>query len=530
MIRKVLIPFAVALAVLPGPLVAQGAPAPGDSAIDTMAVRAWTYFLAHDLLEGRGTGRRGSDVAAAYLASEAERLGLEPAGDGHGFLQRVPLVEAEIVAAGTTIDVATRDSAAGPESHATFGYLTGFIPNVGTARTLVSFHGTAAWVGAARDVLEHPERLPALAGTVALMSGVFGADAAAADTLRARGVVGVIHILPDAPLYRLYVDSRGPSRMYVDDPGVTSSFIPDIPAVIASPTLMHTLLPWVANAGGANGPVALPNLAIDVRIQTRPRRLASHNVAAILPGADPALRGQYVVYTAHLDHLGVGARDQAGDSIFNGFSDNAAGAAMLLAIAKAMQQLPAPERPARSVLFLWPTGEELGLLGSDWYVAHPTVATDSIAGVICLDAGAPPARSVDWRVAGGARSTLGDTALAVGRQAGWNVQATPASPNTDYFPFLRTGVPAVFLVPGPAAYEGLTLDSSQALRLKWDHYHQQADNWHADFPFSGIARYADFGLRLGLAAARGPRPVLTTCAGCRAAARTGAGPSRDRER
>lgn len=104
-----------------------------------------------------------------------------------------------------------------------------------------------------------------------------------------------------------------------------------------------------------------------------------------------------------------------------------------------------------------------------------------------------------WRVSGGDRSTLGPLAIAVARRAGWEAQTAPASPNTDYYPFLRLGVPAVFLVPGPGAYEGLATDSSNALRLRWDHYHQAADRWAGDFSFAGLVRYADFALRLGLA-------------------------------
>jgi Zn-dependent M28 family amino/carboxypeptidase len=141
-------------------------------------------------------------------------------------------------------------------------------------------------------------------------------------------------------------------------------------------------------------------------------------------------------------------------------------------------------------------------------VAHPSVPLESIVGVINLDAGAPPARPMRWHVTGGGRSTLGAIALDVAYRAGWQAETRPPSPNTDYFPFLRMGVPAVFLVPAPGAYEGLTLDSSNALRRRWDHYHEQADNWAAAFPFEGLVRYSEFALRLGLAVSEGPRPVM----------------------
>ncbi len=481
------------------PLAAQ---APARPTIDSLALRAHTYFLADDLLEGRGTGRRGADVAAAYIAAAAAQLGLRPAAGG-SFFQPVPLIEAEVDTAATRLTLEIDDQA-GPR-RVSFTSPATFIPNVGTARTLVSFAGEVAWVGRAADVLSQAARLPPLTGRVALMDGVFGADAAAADSLRARGATGVIHLLGDPELYGLYARSRGGSRMYLDDPAVASSFVPDIPAVIAHPSLTRALL-----AGTVNGdedlahPFAMPGRRVNVTVATRARPVPARNVAALLPGRDPARRAEVVVYSAHYDHLGISTPDETGDSIYNGFSDNAAGSAMLLAIAGALAAQP-PERPA---LFLWFTGEERGLLGSDWFVAHPVLPLADIVGVINLDAGAPPAPSVTWRVAGGDRSTLGALATDVARRAGWDATVSSASPNTDYFPFLRVGVPAVFLVPGPGAYQGLTGAESQALRARWDRYHQAGDHWHADFPFAGLVRYADFALRLGLALDTATRPRL----------------------
>ena len=178
---------------------------------------------------------------------------------------------------------------------------------------------------------------------------------------------------------------------------------------------------------------------------------------------------------------------------------------MLLAIAEAMARGP---RPQRSVLFLFFTGEERGLLGSDYVAAHPAIAPERIAAAINLDAGAPPGRNVTWLVAGGDRSTLGALATGVAHRAGWTATAVGVSPNSDYYPLLRIGVPAVFIIPGPEPFQNLSADSSQALRRRWDAYHDPADEWSADFPFSGPSRYAEFAYRLGMAAAGGPRQHL----------------------
>jgi len=488
--KPALVFLALALAAAPA-----SAQAPAVAPIDSMAVRAHTYFLAHDLLRGRATGSHGARVAAWYLATSAERLGLRGAGADGSFFQSVPLVDAAIDTAGTTFSLT--DSTGTTVFHSP----EWFIPNVGTLRTLVDFGGAPAWVGTARDILAHPGQLPPLAGRVAIMAGAFGRDLAAADTLRARGVRGVIQFVGSADTYRLYVRSRGASRLSVDDSTVVSSFIPDLPMLIASGDLVRRILPPDVNEDALQHPFAIEGRTVQVRIAVQARRIAGRNVAAVLDGTDPTLRNEYVVYTAHYDHLGVGEPDARGDSIFNGFSDNAAGSAMLLAIAEAF----AAHRPARSVLFLWFTGEERGLLGSDYFSAHPVVPPARMAGVINLDAGAPPARVASWRISGGALSELGPLAIRVAQEAGWTAENAPASPNTDYYPFLRLGVPAVFLVPAPGPYEGLTTDSSNALRRIWDHYHQQADNWAADFPFEGLVRYADYARRIGVALASGPR-------------------------
>ncbi|MBI1723332.1 MAG: M28 family peptidase, partial [Gemmatimonadetes bacterium] len=338
------------------------------------------------------------------------------------------------------------------------------------------------------------------------MRGVFGTEAAAADTLRDRGATGVVHLLGDADLYRLYVRSRGKSRMYIaEEAHARSSFIPEIAVAIAGPALEGRLIEGTDVASDPDRPRALAGRRLSVTMGVRSRPVPARNVAAILPGSDSSQRDAFVTYAAHYDHLGISTPDERGDSIYNGFSDNAAGSAILLAIAEA---LATRRRLPRPVLFLWPTGEERGLLGSDYFAVHPLVPPSHVVGVINLDAGAPPAPVVSWHIAGGDRSTLGQTAIEVARRAGWAAESRPASPNSDYFPLLRSGVPAIFLVPAPGPYEGQTTETSNALRRRWDHYHQASDHWAVDFPFKGLVRYADFALRVGLALETGARPGM----------------------
>jgi hypothetical protein len=322
--------------------------------------------------------------------------------------------------------------------------------------------------------------MPDVRGAVIVTAAPVG-ERGVLDSLARRGAAGLLQIVPGSSVFALYRTSRGTSRMAIAEPGVQTSLLPTLPWILGAPHLARDLdlatLPLKAG------------LAVQLHLTRHP--VAGKNVACWLPGTAPGARDTAIVFTAHYDHLGVGAPDERGDSIYNGFSDNAAGVGMLLAIAQAMAL--GPGEPMRhSVIFLFPTAEEHGLLGSDYYVARPRWPLARTAGVITLDAGAPPAPPTSWRIAVGDRSWLGTLAMDVALAHGWSAVTEPARPNSDYYPFARSGVPAMSIIPGPGPYEGLTSDSSVALKRAWDFYHQAGDAWAPDFPFRGLQRYAEY--------------------------------------
>src|SRR6185369_11757002 len=152
-------------------------------------------------------------------------------------------------------------------------------------------------------------------------------------------------------------------------------------------------------------PVVL-NLKGKISLKSEVKRVQAPNVVGILPGRDPKLRDEYVVYSAHWDHLGVGAPDKTGDTIYNGAVDNASGVASVLAIAEALAKLPRPQQPRRSTLFLFPTAEEQGLLGAEWYAKHPLVPVAKTAANVNLDSMNVLGLTHDFIPLGAERSSL----------------------------------------------------------------------------------------------------------------------------
>ena len=459
-------------------------PAATPSLIDTTALRGYTRFLADDALAGRMTGTPGADLSALYIMSECIGIGFSPIGKS--FLQPVTLGQTRILANQTTLQLRQ------PNGSRVYHVQDDFIPDFGLDR-FAGFAGPTVYLGTSEDVASGTLGATRLAGAIVLLSGsVVGP---AEDTLRARGALGIVQLTGDEGQYRLYVRSRGLSRLQLADSSIAPSFREEMPSLVASPRLSRDL---VAGVSLDHAPIRLADSLI-ARIGLERTATVSQNVGCMLEGSDAKAKDTAIAFAAHYDHLGIGLPDARGDSIYNGFSDDAAGVAMLLAVGNALQKRP-PGRPHHSILLLFFTGEEEGLLGSDFYVAHPTWSLDRIRGLVDLDAGAPPARPWSWRIAGKeGNETLARLAQDVAADRGWSATTSPATPNTDYFPFVRSRVPAIFIIPGSAPYQGLSADSSQALRRRWDHYHEPADEWAADFPFSGLGRYAEYAYFIGRA-------------------------------
>ena len=533
--------YACAAAVLLATATAEGAarssarrsadPAAGVSAeASDAAVRgrleAHLAFLADDLMKGRFTGTPEYEIAARYVAAQLQQLGLRPAIAG-GYLLPVQLLASQLEPGSARLELAL-----GGERRQ-LAWLEHFVlgPEIGTesldveAPLVFVGHGVVApsrgWDDyAGLDV--HGKIVLVLSGAPASFPSeerAFHSKTFRKETLAAeRGAVAMIGI-------RSPVDvRRNPWQRYTMNAGRRPSMDwlgPDGRAHHAttlqgSATLSQGAAEELfAAAGRKLGEVMAAaterpgtGFALDAsaRLASRSRhmRLASSNVAAVLPGSDPALAGEAVVYSAHLDHVGTGAAVE-GDDIYNGFYDNAMGVALMLETARALTA--APQRPRRTVVFLAVTGEERGLLGSAHFAHHPPPDIGTLVANVNLDMPVLMSRVSELVAFGAEHSSLLPMVERAAHSAGFRLAPDPVPQEvifvrSDQYSFVEVGVPAVFLVPGPSGAYAEGADFHE------HHYHMPSDEPGLPVDWPSALRFLDANVRLGREIADAPeRPT-----------------------
>ena len=448
---------------------------------DQAAMRAHVMFLASDALRGREAGTPDYDVAAHYVAAQFQAAGLRPAGDAGSYLQHVPLTIYKAASEGTM----RWTDAAGRARPLVFG--TDYIPSPNPARAETSV--TAPVVFAGRGIVAPQFGVDDYRGMdvrgkiVAIFAGsptrfpgeeraYFGSAATKAQIAAARGAVGIVMLdAPRAgprqrPFAALVGGYASPKTTWAKPDGTGTSAAPSTPVLgtlsqAAAATLFQgAATPWsavVAEAQRADPtytPVALKGtLAATTRTSFTPA--ASSNVVGIVPGTDPTVGKEVVILSAHLDHIGVSpARpdDAPGrDRINTGAPDNAIGIASLIEEAKRFAT--APTRPKRTVMFLAVTGEEKGLIGSSYFVDHPTVPLQTIVADINLDMPVLLYTFEDMIAFGADRSSLGPIVTKAVNAIGIGLSPDPMPEQgfftrSDHFNFVKKGIPSLFLWPG----------------------------------------------------------------------------------
>ncbi|HEV3459456.1 MAG TPA: M28 family metallopeptidase [Thermoanaerobaculia bacterium] len=437
--------------------------------------RWWAHvrYLADDKLQGRLTGSPGYVAAAAYVAERFKEYGLAPAGTD-GYLQPVRFEVQRVMAAASSLALQRdgREEALDIGRDALLGSRS---PQPGTVAAQLVFVGYALHLPeAGYDDFAGQD----LAGKVVVyvnggpgdISGNLKAHAHAGPefgkALERTGAIGSISIpnprSMDIPWARMALSASQPG-MRLAEAALQDTRKPMFAALFnpASADKLfagsgHTIAELLALADAARPLPRFPlAVALRAKVVTTTGQVEASNVVGLLAGSDPALKDQYVVLSAHLDHLGVGEPIR-GDSIYNGAMDNAAGVASLLEIARALHAGGEHGRkPRRSLIFLALCGEEKGLLGSRYFAGHPTVPGSALAADLNVDMFLPLYPLHFLTVEGLDESSLGDDARAVGAAAG--VEVIPdrfpdrhAFIRSDQYSFIRKGVPALAFSFGAA--------------------------------------------------------------------------------
>lgn len=493
--------------------------------------------LADDTLEGRGPGTSGYEEALRYVETAVTSYTLTPGGENGTFRQRVPLRNSVVVEAGSSMTV---QSASGRK---TLTYGTDYLLSADPLREEVRIDAAPvvfAGYGVSAPALGYDDYASGIDVTGKVVAFLSGAPATLPSNERAyyssgavkeaealkRGAIGTISFTtPADPRFRwdvsvatskqggyAWVDAQGtPNRGDAKLLGAASLNHSGVAALFAGASKSPS---EVFTAATASTPQAF-ELATRVSLVTRSthKDVESANLVARLEGSDPVLKNEHVVYVAHIDHFGVGV-PMNGDAIYNGAHDNASGVAIVLEVARAYAAMPT--RPRRSVLFLFVTAEERGLLGSDYFARHPTVPADGIVADLTLDMPFMYHPLLDIVPYGAQHSTLSVAVTRAAERLGLGIATDPIPEQalfirSDHFSFVRTGVPSLFIKSGfktgDPSKDGAAINAA----YRRDVYHKPNDDMSQPFDFEAGATHARLNFLTGWQVAQdAARPTWNT--------------------
>ena len=469
------------------------------------AIRAQMAYLSDDLLEGRRTGTHGYMLAAKYVATQLQEMGLKPAGDSGTYFQKVRFRSITLNREKSSFTLRIN----GQEQALRFGdeFIAGgddLNPDSSVeARTVFVGYGVTAPEFNYDDYGNTDVRgkiVVALYGAptnfpVAPHAHYSSPTVKIANAV-ARGAIGYISIWAGkraerTPLAKRarYVHAR---LRWLDENNLPNDSQPQIKGSASiSEAVASKMFEGAAKSykdtfadSEANKPQSFPlNATVGLHLVSEHSETESPNVAGILPGSDPKLKDEYVVFSAHLDHLGIGAPVN-GDNIYNGAIDNGSGSAGVLEVARALSSMP--KAPRRSILFLFVTGEEEGLLGSDAYAHHPTVPIAQIAANVNMDELACWYDFADIVPQGADHSTIGKVVDDVAKHMNLQISPDPQPDEvffvrSDQYSFVKQGVPAVGVDAGYKTVDP-KLDGKK-IQDEWEdkYYHQPNDDMNQPY-------------------------------------------------
>jgi len=497
--------------------------------IDPERIRAHVRFLADDLLEGRGTGQRGGDIAAEYIATQFALDGLKPAGDNGTYMQKIPMV-------GITPQPETKFSLVRWDgSVIDLKPLDEYVAYDQTQQPQSDVDAEIVFVGYGIEAPEYDwddYKGVDVKGKVLLMLvneppsddprffkgkalTYYGRWTYKYEESVRKGAVGVILIhqtdLASYP-WEVVRNSNSGEKAFLKVDGT--------PKLAVASWIQFDVAQKLAAAGSKDlgklmlyarerdfRPVAM-QVKLKAHMVSKIRPFDSNNVIAMLPGSDRKLRNEAVIYTAHYDHLGI-RPDMPGDNIYNGANDNATGCGILLELAHVFSQ--AAQKPRRSILFASVTAEEQGLLGSEYLGQHLPIPAGKISLDLNYDDVPPLGAPEEVEVAGSERTTFYPTVQALAKEFRLMIrpEKRPEAGHyyrSDHFSLAHVGIPAFSINEG-VKYKGhdAAWGMRQADEYTAKHYHQPSDEYHPDMDFTGDAVMARFGFALGWEAATMPK-------------------------
>jgi len=476
--------------------------------------------LANDSLEGRGPASAGDRKATAYIVSQFKQFGLEPAGENDSYIQKVPL-------AGATVDPSATITIANGNKKSVLKYSTDYVAMTETYKpAIVVNNAEIVFVGygiVAPEQQWDDYKDVDVRGKILLMMNndpssddpkffagkgrtYYGRWTYKYEIAAQKGALGaiVIHTTPSAG-YRYEVIQNSMSRENFDFEKSPAEHKMALKLWTTEEATRKYL-----QLGGYNldslmalaeqrsfKPIAL-GLTLSTTMKVTINRIFTNNIIGKVSGREPSLKNQYIIFTAHYDHFGVG-RAINNDSIYNGALDNASGTSMLLALAEAFAA--SKNKPKRSLLFAAVAAEEQGLLGSKYLAGNPPVPAKNIAANINTDVINVFGRTSDITFQGDDRSSLGNDIAIIAKEMNLTVKPDPVPEQgrfyrSDHFSFAKVGIPAISVERGKT-FTGM--DSAKA-RIASERYtkdyHQPSDEMYSDWNYDGAVQEAECIIRL----------------------------------
>jgi len=494
------------------------------AAVTKEGIETHLRYLADDAREGRMAGEPGHEEAARYVADRFAEFGLEPGGDD-GWFQQVPLISYRIDEESTTL-IAHRD---GKDTR--LQYKEQFTMGGDAVREENLVRAEVVYVGfgvhapevdySDYDGVDVDGKIVALFDNAPANfphneRAFYSSGRTKAKEAISRGAIGVLGLRSKraeeyVPWDRVKAQAgTRPGMAWITLTGEAADYYPEIRGAayvsvdVARELFAGTPISFdeAREATEASTPASAPlGFEITLGRKTKHEVITSPNVVGIVRGTDPELANEYVVFSAHLDHNGIGAPVE-GDTIYNGAYDNAMGSSLMIEAARVLAASP----PRRSLLFIAVTAEERGLLGSDYFAHYPTVPTDAMIANVNLDMPLFLFPVADIIAFGSEHSSLEATVAEAISAEGFALAPDPMPEEnifrrSDQYSFVRKGVPAAFLVPGYSSTDASVDGQAVVVDHRKHHYHRPSDDLSRTVDWDSAVRFARANARIGYAIA-----------------------------